>query len=583
MSYQLMFQKAVELHQSGAFNEAEKIYRQILETAPENADVLNLIGLIAQNKGLHKEASEYFYRAIKSAPQHFPIYFNLAVSLGALGKYIEALEAYEKVVKLSPDCKEAYFGMGNLYWAQNNLTAAKSSFGEALKIDPYYIQAKTNLAEIEDNLELLFSMSDNNPQALYYLGRRCFNNHEFNKAAEYLSKADKIADDDEVKSILAEALLALDQKEKALRYFYQAVHINKNNFSASINIADLETELNNFKEAEKFYKKALEIDRNSLRAHANYANMLCKNRRTLEALEEYRQAIIISPETPELSYNLALILKSLEEYEQALDLMFYAFYLDTSKTAWGLNIAETLVLFNEKAPEKARKIADNWYEKMPDNIVAKHLWYSLNQKTSDVESEYNKLLFDTFAPSYEITLKNIGYQVIDKIAELYKPIKGKILDIGCGTGLVGEKLADSDNEFYGVDISQNMLNIAEKKGKYIKLIKKDILEYLDGEYPAFDYAIAADVLCYFGNLKEIFTKCRAANIIFSLEEDSQIKTYSLQPNGRYKHNLEYISEILKESGYTNVNINTLVLRQENGKAIKGAIINASKPFSLYTK
>ena len=60
MSYELMFQKAVELQQNGALNEAEQLYRQILETAPQNADVLNLLGLIAQTKGLHSEAVNYF-------------------------------------------------------------------------------------------------------------------------------------------------------------------------------------------------------------------------------------------------------------------------------------------------------------------------------------------------------------------------------------------------------------------------------------------------------------------------------------------------------------------------------------------
>ena len=49
-----MFEKAVDLHFSGALNEAEQLYRQILETAPNNADVLNLLGLIAQQRGFHR-------------------------------------------------------------------------------------------------------------------------------------------------------------------------------------------------------------------------------------------------------------------------------------------------------------------------------------------------------------------------------------------------------------------------------------------------------------------------------------------------------------------------------------------------
>ena len=62
-----MFQKAVALQQNGALNEAEQIYRQILETAPNNADVLNLLGLIAQQRGFHQEAVSYFYKEIGRA------------------------------------------------------------------------------------------------------------------------------------------------------------------------------------------------------------------------------------------------------------------------------------------------------------------------------------------------------------------------------------------------------------------------------------------------------------------------------------------------------------------------------------
>ena len=77
MSYDILFQQALSAHQQGRFGEAENIYRQILETAPEHPDVLNLLGLIAQAKGVHNQAVELFYRAIKKAPKHDPFYFNL--------------------------------------------------------------------------------------------------------------------------------------------------------------------------------------------------------------------------------------------------------------------------------------------------------------------------------------------------------------------------------------------------------------------------------------------------------------------------------------------------------------------------
>ena len=43
MTYDFMFSRALELHQDGRFAEAEQLYRQILETAPKNPDILNLL------------------------------------------------------------------------------------------------------------------------------------------------------------------------------------------------------------------------------------------------------------------------------------------------------------------------------------------------------------------------------------------------------------------------------------------------------------------------------------------------------------------------------------------------------------
>ena len=39
MGYDLLFQQALRLHEQGHLNEAENIYRQILETAPTNPEI----------------------------------------------------------------------------------------------------------------------------------------------------------------------------------------------------------------------------------------------------------------------------------------------------------------------------------------------------------------------------------------------------------------------------------------------------------------------------------------------------------------------------------------------------------------
>ena len=578
MSYNLMFQKAVELQQNGALNEAEQLYRQILETAPDNADVLNLLGLIAQTRGLHSEAIGYFYRAAASAPKHFPIFFNLGISLAAVGRPIEAIEAYKKALQLKPDLKEAFLCLGNTYWQINRNEEAAEAFQNALKLDADYTDAAVNLAEIQNDEAALQQLAQKNPQdarPFYYLGRRRFAEQKYSEALPDLQKADGLLVSAEIKTLLAETFLALQQNDKALPLFYQALQLNPHDAEAALHIADLEAENQNFGEAEKYYKKAAELNPESVQAHANYANMLCKRKRTLEALEEYRAAVRLAPEQPELSYNLAIILKTLEDYEQALALMFNAFYLAQQHADWSLNIAETIVIFYDKAPEKALKIAENWYNKMPENVVSKHLWAALNGKTADNETEYNRLLFDVFAENYEQTLQNIGYSAAAKIAEIAPDLSGKILDLGCGTGLTGAKIKNPANELYGIDLSAAMLKAAKAKNVYKKLEQAEAATYLLQHKNEFSAITSADVFCYFGGLQPLLDAAAPTRIIFSAETDGQTENYKIQPNGRYKHNPLYIENVLKQAGYQNIKKYPLILRQENGKDVNGMIFDAS--------
>ncbi len=578
MSYELMFQKALSLQQNGALSEAEKLYRQILETAPKNADVLNMLGLIAQQRGFHQEAVSYFYRAADSAPNHFPIFFNLAVSLEALEKHLEALESYQKVLSLNPNIKEAYFGRGNIFWHLKQNEKAAEEFNKALALDNNYAEAAINLADLKNDVAELENLSKKYPNSasvFYYLGRRKAEEKDFAKAQGYLQIADTLTVSDEIKVMLAESMLQCNKnKAEALALFYQAINLNSHNSEATLKIADIEANQHNFKEAEKYYKRTIEITPQNISAHTNYANMLCKTKRTLEALEEYRAAVLIAPETPEISYNLALILKELKEYEQALSLMFNAFYKAPQHQDWSINIAETLILFNKEAPEKALKIAQNWYEKMPDNIVANHIWATLNGNKSEYEKQYNHLLFNVFAPTYEETLQKIDYKVVQRIKELCVDVNGKILDLGCGSGLLGKALKNVNNKIFGVDISEEMISLALKKNVYEKIYQDDIISFLRKNTEHFDLITAADVFCYFGDLDEIFKLCLPQKLMFSVEINLSVETFVIQPNGRYQHNPQYIENLLKNVGYKKIIAEPVTLRNEDENGVEGMIFSA---------
>lgn len=573
MGYDLLFQRAIRLHEDGYLDEAEQIYRQILETAPEHPDVLNLLGLVAQAKGIHEEAASLFTKALRQSPDFAPFYFNLAVSLNAWDKPVEALDAYNKALSLKPDFKEAYNNIGGIYESLNQAQNAEQAYKQAIQIDSSYAEPQINLAMLQQDFNALNDLSQkfpNEPSAFFYLGEISFNKGHLDEAADYFGLAERLAPNNaEIKVRLGTLLTAQGKTANAKQKLEEALALEIT-VPALINLANIETEQTNFTQAESLYKKALDLNPNDIDARLNYADMLYREKRLHEALEEYRKAVILNPDIPEISNNLGIILKDFGEYEEALGLFFNALLKKPEQEEFSVNIAETIVLLSRSDKEKALKITQNWLKQSPENVFAKHTIASLKgEKIADTEI-YSQKLFDTFADNYELVIKNIGYNVVRELRKLTGDVKGTIVDLGCGTGLVGETYQTVGTELIGVDISEKMLEKAGRKGIYKELIHSGIKEFLQNK-PSADLFIAADVFGYIGELTEIFKMISPSLLAFSIEEDSQIKDYNLSDSGRYKHNPEYIKALLKSTGYNNIKSKKIILRQENGKNVEGRI------------
>ena len=61
--------------------------------------------------------------------------------------------------------------------------------------------------------------------------------------------------------------------------------------------------------------------------------------------------------------------------------------------------------------------------------------------------------------------------------EIAKKINGNVLEIGCGTGRITTHLAQNDIKITGIDISEDMLNIARKKSSQVSWIQSDMRNF----------------------------------------------------------------------------------------------------------
>lgn len=569
MGYDLLFQQAVKLHEAGELNKAENLYRQILETAPDNADVLNLMGMIAQAKGIHDQACNWFYRAIKQAPSSAHFYFNLGLSLFNDNKPYEAIDAYQKAISLQPDIKEIYNYLAEVYRSLQDTENAEKYYKKALELDSHYLEAQINLAALQKDTTTLENIVSDNPQnsmAVYYLSRL----YEDEKAYQFLLSHNTPVYDIQLR--LGELALTFEPSQ-AQNYFEQALALNPYSVTARINLGNFAVQKQDWATAEKLYKRALELDKNNFEAHAGYAQMLHLSGRKAEALDEYRAAVILNPNSPEISNNLGLILKDLQEYTEALGLFFNAFSKDKVREEYQVNIAETLTLLYYQNAEEAKKITANWLKQAPENPFAQHLNAAFNGEQSETNQIYTQKLFDNFADNYELVLARIGYQLPRRFREITGPVEGTLVDFGCGSGLIGVAYKTAFSNLIGVDLSEKMLSLAEEKSCYERLVREDIISFGEREINIIKPTLitAADVCCYIKDLEPMIKVCAPYPLIFSIEQaPATVKKSKLQPNGRYQHNPQYIADLLAKY-YGTIEQHPTTLRKENGQDVNGII------------
>jgi SAM-dependent methyltransferase len=96
----------------------------------------------------------------------------------------------------------------------------------------------------------------------------------------------------------------------------------------------------------------------------------------------------------------------------------------------------------------------------------------------------NAVYYDAFASTYDSDFAdNLGWNYPSAIAATYRDVAitsdTPIADIGCGTGLVASALGLPSRQIDGIDISAEMLSVAEKKQLYNSLYNVDLTESLD--------------------------------------------------------------------------------------------------------
>ena len=254
---------AMQQHQMGRLDEAQSLYRQVLERDPNHADALGLLGTAMFQSGRADEAIELLRRAITLNPNSALHHSNLGMALASQKQYPLAIEALERALSLRPDFPEALNNLGNALNESGSPREAVGPYQRAIALRPDFAQAHDNLGH---------------------------------------------------------ALLALGRVDEAIRSYGRAIELMPSLAKARLHLGNAHYQKGETQEAMAVYRVLLENWPDYPEAHNAMGHLLKEAGRTDEAIAKFREALRLKSNSPEALHNLGVMLQDIGQVDEAIAL-----------------------------------------------------------------------------------------------------------------------------------------------------------------------------------------------------------------------------------------------------------------------
>ncbi|CAK77015.1 unnamed protein product (macronuclear) [Paramecium tetraurelia] len=149
----ILYEKACTFMEKKEYDEAHKIFDQVLALQPNNLDAqvkqgkdqINFLGDILLVLGLFDDSLEIYDKVLSIQPNHFFALWGKSESLRGMQKYNESLICYDTVLKQRSMYPYAYHYKGLALQQLNRDEEAINNFISALSIHPELKQSKEAL------------------------------------------------------------------------------------------------------------------------------------------------------------------------------------------------------------------------------------------------------------------------------------------------------------------------------------------------------------------------------------------------------------------------------------------------------
>lgn len=314
----------------------------------------------------------------------------------------------------------------------------------------------------------------------------------------------------------------------------------------------------------------------------------------LLAMQWLRQAEKASPDDLNIRYKIGLTLVYAGESASAVEI--FTDILRHRPADPALLIARMQAYLGTQQTEQAIRDGEVLLGMEPESEVYQFyldIARGITPKTQPVSVVVG--LFDGYAARFDRHLVvQLHYKLPRDVAQLigqwHPDRKGDVLDLGCGTGLLGACLGPIEGVLVGVDLSGEMIEHASRHGVYDSFHRVNLLDALQATPENLYHVITAlDVLGYVGSLDIVIPNAHrilvpGGRFVFSCEAGVDGGAdYALPTNYRYTHQRSYVQHLLEEAGFEDIEIEDRVLRFEAGEPVSGFLVTARKPPAIERK
>jgi len=307
-------QQGLTAHKEGKLQDAERLYRTILQAQPNHPDANHNLGVLAVSVGRPLEAIPLFKLALEARPEIDQFWLSYTDALIKLERFDEAkrvlieAEQYgifsEKLDILHQRIQPSPPGDKKNTKQVLTLSEKRKKLAEKKKAKKKKVQAaSSSVGPSQDQISLVLD---------HYQASR------FSDAEELAASLTKeFPEHPFAWRVLGVLLEQTGRVNESLLPMQKSVELSPHEAEAHSNLGVTLQGLGRFKEAEASHRQALAIKPDYAKAHNNLGNTLKDLGRLEEAEASYRQAIALTPDYAEAHYNFGNTLRKLSKLEEA--------------------------------------------------------------------------------------------------------------------------------------------------------------------------------------------------------------------------------------------------------------------------